>query len=132
MAKLEEASGNSRQALITLNEESLASVKETGGEVNYGFLRVQIKIYRGDQQKPNLEQVVANEAEPEKQSKAGYESDCSLSSRESDMTSGSNILGKIFSESCLLEEKSDLEGDMTMVGENEAEHEAASSKPPSL
>lgn len=50
VAKLEEAKGDSRQAILVLNQESLPSLVRTKGVIGYGFSSITLKIYKKDEE----------------------------------------------------------------------------------
>lgn len=74
VARVGEVKGYSRQALIILDEESLAPLAERQGVINYGFGTITLKVYRKDQmgdktpspveQQPREEAVASTSAEP--------------------------------------------------------------------
>lgn len=55
VVKVGETRGNSRQAIVVLNEESLAPLKNTCGEINYGFDSIFLRVYRKDSRRSNKE-----------------------------------------------------------------------------
>lgn len=48
VAKVSEPKGHFRDALIVINDESLALLNANKGEINYGFESISLKVYKGD------------------------------------------------------------------------------------
>ncbi|KAM8702679.1 hypothetical protein ACLKA7_000809 [Drosophila subpalustris] len=48
VAKIEETPGPTHQAVIILNKESVAPIDADGGELNFGFSSVFIRVYKSD------------------------------------------------------------------------------------
>ncbi|KAM8702203.1 hypothetical protein ACLKA7_001895 [Drosophila subpalustris] len=73
VAKIEETPGPTHQAVIILNKESLAPIDAAGGELNFGFSSVFIRVYKSDAavgdalpDKPVEEDIVAELEAPER------------------------------------------------------------------
>ena len=48
MAKVAEQWGDYREAVIILNEESLPLISARGGLINYGFSKIELRVYKSD------------------------------------------------------------------------------------
>ncbi|KAL7725382.1 hypothetical protein ACLKA6_000143 [Drosophila palustris] len=73
VAKIEETPGPTHQAVIILNKESLAPIDAAGGELNFGFSSVFIRVYKSDaavggapSDKPVEEDITAELEAPER------------------------------------------------------------------
>ncbi|KAL7723941.1 hypothetical protein ACLKA6_017952 [Drosophila palustris] len=82
VAKIEETPGPTHQAVIILNKESLAPIDAAGGELNFGFSSVFIRVYKSDAAvgdalpDKRVEEDIAAELEaPERPDMEGYISD---------------------------------------------------------
>ncbi|KAL7724218.1 hypothetical protein ACLKA6_020024 [Drosophila palustris] len=89
VAKIEETPGPTHQAVIILNKESLAPIDAAGGELNFGFSSVFIRVYKSDAavgdalpDKPVEEDIVAELEAPERPDMEGYTSDASSLTRD--------------------------------------------------
>ncbi|KAL7744030.1 hypothetical protein ACLKA6_001260 [Drosophila palustris] len=88
VAKIEEMPGPTNQAVMILNKESLAPIDAAGGELNFGFSSVHIRVYKSDatqgdhlSEKPSEEEITDLEA-PERPELDGYTSDASTITRD--------------------------------------------------
>ncbi|KAM8702706.1 hypothetical protein ACLKA7_000836 [Drosophila subpalustris] len=88
VAKIEEMPGPTNQAVMILNKESLAPIDAAGGELNFGFSSVHIRVYKSDatqgdhlSEKPSEEEIADLEA-PERPELDGYTSDASTITRD--------------------------------------------------
>lgn len=52
LVRLEEAKGDSRQAMLVLNKESLGILAKSRGVISYGFSSITLKIYKSDLPEP--------------------------------------------------------------------------------
>ncbi|KAL7726147.1 hypothetical protein ACLKA6_002617 [Drosophila palustris] len=89
VAKIEETPGPTHQAVIILNKESLAPIDAAGGELNFGFSSVFIRVYKSDaavggapSDKPVEEDITAELEAPERPELDGYNSDASSLTRD--------------------------------------------------
>ncbi|KAL7724842.1 hypothetical protein ACLKA6_012828 [Drosophila palustris] len=89
VAKIEEMPGPTSQAVIILNKESLAPIDAAGGELNFGFSSVFIRVYKSDatpanglSDKPAEEDITEELEAPERPEMDGYVSDASTITRE--------------------------------------------------
>ncbi|KAL7725011.1 hypothetical protein ACLKA6_001447 [Drosophila palustris] len=89
VAKIEETPGPTHQAVINLNKESLAPIDAAGGELNFGFSSVFIRVYKSDaaiggapSDKPVEEDIIAELKAPERPEMDGYNSDASSLTRD--------------------------------------------------
>ncbi|KAL7726480.1 hypothetical protein ACLKA6_001102 [Drosophila palustris] len=89
VAKIEETPGPTHQAVIILNKESLAPIDAAGGELNFGFSSVFIRVYKSDaavsgvpSDKPVMEDIAAELEAPERPEMDGYISDASSLTRD--------------------------------------------------
>ncbi|KAM8718576.1 hypothetical protein ACLKA7_001306 [Drosophila subpalustris] len=89
VAKIEETPGPTHQAVIILNKESLAPIDAAGGELNFGFSSVFIRVYKSDAAvggapsgKPAEEDITAELEAPERPEMDGYTSDASSLTRD--------------------------------------------------
>lgn len=48
VVKVAESAGNSIRAIVVLNEQSLAPIRERRGKIYYGFGTINLRVYRGD------------------------------------------------------------------------------------
>ncbi|KAL7726548.1 hypothetical protein ACLKA6_010413 [Drosophila palustris] len=81
--------GPTHQAVIILNKESLAPIDAAGGELNFGFSSVFIRVYKSDAavgdalpDKPVEEDIVAELEAPERPDMEAYTSDASSLTRD--------------------------------------------------
>ncbi|KAL7725082.1 hypothetical protein ACLKA6_016155 [Drosophila palustris] len=89
VAKIEEMPGPTNQAVIILNKESLAPIDAAGGELNFGFSSVFIRVYKSDaaigsvpSDKPVEEDITSELEAPERPEMDGYMSDASSLTRD--------------------------------------------------
>ncbi|KAM8702304.1 hypothetical protein ACLKA7_007646 [Drosophila subpalustris] len=89
VAKIEESPGPTHQAVIILNKESLAPIDAAGGELNFGFSSVFIRVYKSDaavsgapSDKPVVEDIAAELEAPERPEMDRYTSDASSLTRD--------------------------------------------------
>ncbi|KAM8702486.1 hypothetical protein ACLKA7_001817 [Drosophila subpalustris] len=89
MAKIEETPRPTHQAVIILNKESLAPIDAAGGELNFGFSSVFIRVYKSDAavgdalpDKPVEEDIAAELEAPERPDMDSYISDGSSLTRD--------------------------------------------------
>ncbi|KAL7723800.1 hypothetical protein ACLKA6_008701 [Drosophila palustris] len=89
VAKIEEMPGPTSQAVMILNKESLAPIDAAGGELNFGFSSVFIRVYKSDatqanglSDKPTEEDITEELEAPERPELDGYVSDASTITRE--------------------------------------------------
>ncbi|KAL7724909.1 hypothetical protein ACLKA6_020045 [Drosophila palustris] len=89
VAKMEEMPGPTIQAAMILNKESLAPIDADGGELNFGFSSVFIRVYNSDSTPTNglsdkpAEEDITKEIEcPELPELDGYVSDASTITRD--------------------------------------------------
>ncbi|KAL7723518.1 hypothetical protein ACLKA6_008711 [Drosophila palustris] len=89
VAKIEESPGPTHQAVIILNKESLAPIDPAGGELNFGFSSVFIRVYKSDaavsgapSDKPVVEDIAAELEAPERPEMDRYTSDASSLTRD--------------------------------------------------
>ncbi|KAM8718872.1 hypothetical protein ACLKA7_001564 [Drosophila subpalustris] len=135
VAKIEETPGPTHQAVIILNKESLAPIDAAGGELNFGFSSVFIRVYKSDAavcdalpDKPVEEDIAAELEAPERPDMDGYISDAFSLTRD---------LKKLW-QAGDLEVTSDLASDeedanITVVEGNSTDVlETSADKPPSL
>ncbi|KAM8702681.1 hypothetical protein ACLKA7_000811 [Drosophila subpalustris] len=92
--QIEETPGPTHQAVIILNRESLAPIDAAGGELNFGFSSVFIRVYKSDaaiggapSDKPVEEDITAELEAPERPEMDGYNSDASSLTRDLEVTS---------------------------------------------
>ncbi|KAL7724799.1 hypothetical protein ACLKA6_003648 [Drosophila palustris] len=85
VAKIEETPGPTHQAV---KKESLAPIDAAGGELNFGFSSVFIRVYKSDaavsgapSDKPVVEDIAAELEAPERPEMDGYTSDASSLTR---------------------------------------------------
>jgi len=89
VVKVEEMQGAVNQAVVILNKESLAPIEAAGGELNFGFSSVYIKVYKSDaateecpDSKPAAEDISSEMEAPEHPELEGYASDASTITRD--------------------------------------------------
>ncbi|KAM8701972.1 hypothetical protein ACLKA7_001283 [Drosophila subpalustris] len=89
VAKIEEMPGPTSQAVIILNKKSLAPIDAAGGELNFAFSSVFIRVYKSDatpanglSDKPAEEDITEELEAPERPEMDGYVSDASTITRE--------------------------------------------------
>ncbi|KAM8708297.1 hypothetical protein ACLKA7_015292 [Drosophila subpalustris] len=84
VAKIEEMPGPTNQAVIILNKESLSPIDAAGGELNFVFSSVFIRVYKSDaavgsvhSDKPVEEDITSELKASERSEMDGYMSDAS-------------------------------------------------------
>ncbi|KAL7725892.1 hypothetical protein ACLKA6_000659 [Drosophila palustris] len=89
VAKIEEKPGPTHQAVLILNKESLAPIDAVGGELNFGFSSVFIRVYKSDApavcsatDRPVEEDITSEIEAPEHPELEGYTSDASTITRD--------------------------------------------------
>lgn len=120
VVKVAESVGSSRRAIVVLNEQSLAPIRERRGKIYYGFGTINLRVYRGDD-KGDAIPVDTESAAPVELDSMSCDEAASSSDLE-DTHSVSEMVGEFFEqmdeavdEDALLD--SDLEdADVTVIG----------------